>query len=196
MSQRRKHIIGLAHLLTGIWLAMPVFAEEATGIRELTPEELEQYEFEIDETPAKVSDLSLGQRYVLSSQRDEINDLIARRLGVLGLKGDTSDLETLQEIVDRDLIKNTEVREWQGLGIVFGDILVNEYDLHWVSYEDDIGISKALRWEETENYVFPVTVFSKRVQFDEDIDIVAVYNKISAEIARFKEYERARPRFK
>ena len=61
------------------------------------------------------------------------------------------------------------------VGIVFGDILVNEFGLHWVSYEDDIGTSKALRWRETENYVFPVTLFSKRVGFNEKIDVVSVF---------------------
>ncbi len=195
MNDTRKKTVPLSILF--VWLmTLPALAEEATGIRELTPEELEQYQFEIEEDPATVSDLSIGQRYVLSSQRREINDLIARRLGVLELKGTTSDLKTLQEIIDRDLIRDTEVREWQGLGIVFGDILVNEYGLHWVSYEDDLGISKALRWKDTENYVFPVTLFSKRVQFNEDINILAVWEKLSGDIDRFKEYERTRTRFK
>ena len=186
-------------LLFACLLALPVAAsEDETGagvVQELTPEELKHYEFETDETPATVSDLSTGQRYVLSSQRDEINDLVARHLGILGLKGNVRDLETLQDIVDGKLIKSTEVREWQGLGIVFGDILVNEFDLHWVSYEDDLGISKALRWRKTENYVFPLTLFSKRIQFNEDIEVPAVYEKLAEEIRQFKEYERSRVSF-
>lgn len=172
----------------------PVFAEES-GLRELTPEELERYEFEIDETPATVTDLSLGQRYVLSTQRREIEDLVARRLGILKLKADKSDLKVLQDLVDRKAIRSSDVREWQGLGIVFGDILVSEFGLHWVSYEDDIGTSKALRWKETENYVFPVTLFSKRVGFNEKIDVVAVFDKLEADIARFKAFEEGRVSF-
>lgn len=173
---------------------LPVVAEES-GLRELTPEELERYEFEIDETPATVTDLSLGQRYVLSTQRREIEDLIARRLGILKLKADKSDLKVLQDLVDRKAIRSSDVREWQGLGIVFGDILVSEFGLHWVSYEDDIGTSKALRWRETENYVFPVTLFSKRIGFNEKVDVVAVFDKLEADIARFKAYEEERVSF-
>ncbi len=174
--------------------SLQVIAEES-GLRELTPEELERYEFEVEETPATVTDLSLGQRYVLSTQRREIEDLVARRLGILKLKGDKSDLKVLQDLVDRKAIRSTDTREWQGMGIVFGDILVNEFGLHWVSYEDDIGTSKALRWRETENYVFPVTLFSKRVGFNEKIDVLSVFAKLEEDIERFKAFEENRPVF-
>ena len=81
------------------------------------------------------------------------------------------DLSILQNIVEKKLIRQEDVRGWQGLGIVFGDVLAAEFDLHWVSYADDVGTSKALRWRKTENYVFPVTMFSKRKQFNEKIDV-------------------------
>jgi len=162
----------------------------------MTAEELERYEFDVEDTPATVKELSLGQRYSLNTQRKEIIDLIARRLGILKLKGDESDLKVLQNLVDRKAIRRDDVRGLQGLGIVFGDVLVNEFGLDWVSYEDDIGISKALRWKKTENYVFPVTMFSKRVQFKEDINIRGVFDEIGAEIERFIAYEADRPVFK
>ncbi|MBL6689699.1 MAG: DUF3806 domain-containing protein [Pseudomonadales bacterium] len=188
------HIRRLTLVFSLACLALQSVAEES-GLRELTPEELEQYEFEVEDTPATVSDLSLGQRYALSTQRREIEDLVARRLGVLKLKGDKSDLKVLQDLVDRKAIRSTDTREWQGVGIVFGDILVTEFGLHWVSYEDDIGTSKALRWRETQNFVFPVTMFSKRVQFNEKIDVLAVYSKLEKDIERFKAFEENRPVF-
>ncbi len=168
--------------------------EAPAGLPELTPEELERYQFEIDETPATVTDLSLGQRYVLSTQRREIEDLIARRLGILELKAEASDLQVLQNLVDRNAIRDSDTREWQGLGIVFGDILVNEFGLNWVSYEDELGTSKALRWRNTDNFVFPVTLFSKRKQFNERIDVLAVYEKLAADIEQFKAYEAGKVR--
>ena len=177
-------------------LALDFAAAEETGLRELTAEELENYEFDIEETPATVKELSLGQLYSLNTQRKEIMDLIARRLGILTLKGDKSDLKVLQNLVDRKAIRRDDVRGLQGLGIVFGDVLVNEYGLGWVSYEDDIGTSKALRWKKTENYVFPVTMFSKRVQFKEDIDMTGVFEELGAEVERFIAYEAAKPVFR
>ena len=171
-------------------------AAEETGLRELTSEELGNYEFDVEEIPATVKELSLGQRYSLNTQRREIIDLIARQLGILNLKGDKSDLKVLQKLVDRKAIRRDDVRGLQGLGIVFGDLLVNEYGLGWVSYEDDIGISKALRWKKTENYVFPVTLFSKRVQFKEDINMTGVFEEIGVEVERFIAYEAAKPVFR
>ncbi|MBT7878570.1 MAG: DUF3806 domain-containing protein [Gammaproteobacteria bacterium] len=171
-------------------------AAEESGLRELTSEELERYEFDVEEVPATVKELSLGQRYSLDTQRRETMDLIARRLGVLNLKGDKSDLKVLQNLVDRKAIGRGDVRGLQSLGIVFGDVLVNEFGLTWVSYEDDIGTSKALRWKKTENYVFPVTLFSKRVQFKEDINMAGVFEEIGAEVERFIAYEASKPVFK
>jgi hypothetical protein len=182
-------------ILPGL-LTFDFAAAEEPGLRELTSEELERYEFDVEEVPATVKDLSLGQRYSLDTQRTETMDLIARRLGVLNLKGDKSDLKVLQNLVDRKAIGSDDVRGLQSLGIVFGDVLVNEYGLSWVSYEDDVGTSKALRWKKTENYVFPVTLFSKRVQFKEKINMTGVFEEIGAEVEGFIAYEAARPVFK
>ncbi|MEO2181895.1 MAG: DUF3806 domain-containing protein [bacterium] len=182
-------------ILLGL-LTFDFAAAEESGLRELTSEELERYEFDVEEVPATVKELSLGQRYSLDTQRRETMDLIARRLGILNLKGDKSDLKVLQNLVDRKAIGRDDVRGLQSLGIVFGDVLVNEYGLGWVSYTDDIGTSKALRWKKTENYVFPVTLFSKRVQFKENINMTGVFEEIGAEVERFIAYEAARSVFK
>ena len=63
---------------------------------------------------------------------------------------------------------------------------MREFGLHWVSYEDELGSSKALRWRKTDNFIFPVTVFSKRIQFKEKIDVAAIYEDIETEVQRFK----------
>ncbi|MCB1677020.1 MAG: DUF3806 domain-containing protein, partial [Halioglobus sp.] len=64
-----------------------------------------------------------------------------------------------------------------------------EEGLHWVSYEDELGVAKALRWRDTENYVFPVPLFSKRVYFNEEINMQQLYAELSAQIADFKRNE-------
>ena len=189
-------IVFLKNLTSIFLLFLSVFCFAAEGLVELTEEELARYQFESDETPAMVKDLSLGQRYALNAQRREVTDLISRRIGIMGLKGDVSDLKTLQSVVDRKVINLNDVRQWQSLGIVFGDVLAKEFNLHWVSYEDDLGISKVLRWRKTDNFVFPVTLFSKRIHFKEQINVVSIYDKISVDIQKFKAYENNRPVFK
>jgi len=169
--------------------------EARPGLQELTIEEIEKYQFDVQKSDATVEDLSLGQRYALGTQRRDIADLIARSLGILELKEDRTDLSVIQNLINRKVIQKDDVRTWQSLGIIFGDVLEKEFGLDWVSYEDNLGASKALRWRETENYVFPVTMFSKRVQFDERIDVQSLFNEVGADIESFKAYEQNRPAF-
>ena len=188
----------LAFLPGALALAMAgaVVAEESDeGLPVMTPEQMETFQFEpIESEPPVVMDLNVGQRAIMSQQRRSIRDLIARRLGVLSLKGDRSDLSIIQRVIDRGLIRDDEVREWQALGVVYGDVLAKEFDMHWVSYEDEQGASKALRWRDTSNFLFPVTMFSKRVYFDEDIDAEALTAELAETVTRFKRFESLKPR--
>ena len=154
---------------------------------QITPEELENYEFEIEETPFEVSSPSIGQRYIFDRSRRTVRDLLARTIGSTRLTEDESDLGRLQVLIDRRVIRKADVETWQALGVVFGDVLVGAHGLKWVMYEDELGASKALQWRDTANFVFPVTVFSKRVQFNESIDVASIYANISADIEAFKE---------
>ncbi len=166
------------------------------GLPEMTTEELQRYEFNVEEDPAMVKDLSVGQQYILNRQRRDITDLIARHLGVLNLKGDKRDLDLLQKLLDQKVVTTDDLDRLQSIGVVFGDILVRELGLQWVSYEDEYGLSRALRWRKTENYVFPVSMFSKRAQFKEDIQFTEVFAKIEQDTEAFKEFEASKARYK
>ena len=173
--------------LPSLLIAAPADPEVLT----LTPDELAEYEFEIEkEAPAMVTPLNLGQEYILSSQRRLVKDLMARWLGILTLSQTESDLKILQSLIDQKVIAEADVRSWQALGVVFGDILVKQHQLQWISYEDEYGANKALQWEDTDNFVFPVTLFSKRVQFKQDIVMTDLYEELSQVIEGFKAYER------
>lgn len=164
-------------------------ADEAEVLT-LTPDELAEYEFEIEkQEPAIVKPLNMGQEYILSSQRQLVKDLMARRLGILRLSQAEADLKVLQSLVDKKVISLSDIRSWQALGVVFGDILVKQHKLQWVFYEDEYGANKALQWKDTDNFVFPVTLFSKRVQFKEDIVMTELYEELSLIIEGFKTYE-------
>ena len=169
--------------------------DSETGLRTLSPEEVAQYEFDIIDTETTISALSMGQRYLLRQWRQNIADLVARRLGVVQLRGDRRDLPSLQKLVDNKHIKPGDIETWQGLGIVFGDLLVQEFGLEWVSYQDERGVSKALRYRKTDNYVFPVTLFSKRVEFKEKVDLQHIYEHLAVEIAAFQAREESKINF-
>ena len=138
--------------------ACPAMAEEEAVI---TPDELENYQFQQEpvEDNYIVNELGIGQRLILDTWRKEALNLIARHIGLRSLQGNSADLAVIQQIIDRDILAEDQIREWQYLGVVFGDILVTEFDLTWVSYEDDLGVSKALRWRKLCGGEIPTILF-------------------------------------
>jgi len=56
-----------------------------------------------------------------------------------------------------------------------GDLLAQELNLHWVIYEDSVGRSRALRYKETDNYLFPMTMISRRREAGNLSPVVDIY---------------------
>lgn len=163
----------------------------------LTPEELSNYSFPDarDAPPPKVEPLTIGQQFILDAQRSDIKDLITRKVGVLYLKGNRQDIPALQRLVDGSHIADGDVKNWQSLGIVFGDMLAEELDLHWVNFEDELGQSRGLQYRNTANFVFPITMFSRRKQFRQPIDVSDMFEKVAAEVGGYADPMHRRPRF-
>lgn len=183
-------VSAVATAATSAPTSAPTSAEsEDTTVTTVTPEQVENYYFQQPKSQVEVADLTVGQRAIMSSKRRIAKDLMARRLGVVSLKGTRADLPLLQQLVDRNILRASQVEEWQAVGILFGDILKKEFSLKWVHYEDERGANKALRYRNTENYFFPVTLFSKRARFDEDIDMFEVYAKLKTEIEAVVAFE-------
>jgi hypothetical protein len=164
----------------------------------MSPEELENYQFDDqpDRAEMTVEELSLGQRFVISRHRGDVEDLISRHLGIMALRGNSTDLPILQQLVDKRVVRDDDVEIWQAMGVVIGDLMADEFDLHWVSVEDEYGVSKALQWQDTMNFVFPITLLSKRVQFGQEINIPEIYEKLRTDIESFKAYESGKPRLR
>ena len=159
---------------------------EAIDVPILSPEQLENYQFPTEpDTGYQIEALSFGQIHVMDKQREDIKTLFARRLRVLSMKGMQSDLPYFQALIDQRILRLEQTEEWQALGVVFGDLLVNEFGLQWVSYEDERGVNKALRYRKSDNFIFPVTLFSKRVKFDEEIDMRELYATLESQIREF-----------
>jgi hypothetical protein len=191
VRHRLAATICFAMLLLAMAIAPEVRAQvsaESAAVETVTPEELQYHTFpdQPEPDPPTIKELNVSQQYTMSRQRREFMALLARHLGVLSLKGSIEDLKVLQAVVDRNVIADDELYEWQTMGVVFGDLLASQFDLDWVSYEDDRGVSRALRFGKTDNFVFPVTLFSKRVRFNESIDVQAIYDALAMDIKAFK----------
>jgi len=126
---------------------------------------------------ARISDLTYVDQDYMAQQRSLIQDLAVSRLG-RQFSGDRDrDLDLLQTILDQQLVKPDQVRELQAMGVIMGDLLAAQLDMHWVIYEDREGRSRALRYGETDNYLFPITMIARRREVGNLKPVAEIYQK-------------------
>lgn len=144
----------------------------ASGSAQVTPE---------------ISELSYLDRQYMSQQRSNLEEITRRHFGT-GFNGDkTHDLQLLQRMLDQRLIRPTQTAELQAMGMVLGDLLAAELGLHWVVYEDNKGRSRALRYRDSDNYLFPVTMISRRREVGNETPVADIYQKAHDAIAPVRE---------
>ena len=137
------------------------------------------------DAPAAVGPLALGDEQYLEQQRRTVHELAALHLG-RGFTGQTArDLETLQLMLDQGVVGAEELRKLQALGVVMGDLLAEELDMHWVIYTDDTGRSRALQLGDSMNFLFPITMISRRAAAGIEVRVAEVYAKAVAEMAPY-----------
>ncbi|MBD2858306.1 DUF3806 domain-containing protein [Spongiibacter sp. KMU-158] len=127
----------------------------------------------------------LDRGYMESTQR-ELNELVQIKLGRSFGHGRDQDLQLIQEVLDRKLVRSDDMRLLQGMGIMLGDYLRKENGLKWVIYSDKIGRSRALEVPTKDQFLFPVTQISNRVRVDADVDVKAIYQRLEEDVARIK----------
>lgn len=200
MQQINRHFIAVCSLYL---LSFGVYAQEVSvtvdgaesqteltsSMRELTPEQLEQYAFPEQEDNFESRDLTAGQIEILANMRKAAKELIQRKLGILSINGTKSDLTAMQSMINRRMVRLDDVIVWQNLGVLFGDVLAREFNMIWVIYEDDLGPSKALRWRKTDNFLFPVTMLSKRAKYGEEINLKQILDELTVTVDEFKTWE-------
>jgi len=200
MQQINRHFIALCSLYLlsfGVYaqeVSVPVDGAESqteltSSMRELTPEQLEQYAFPEQEDNFESRDLTAGQIEILANMRKAAKELIQRKLGILSINGTKSDLTAMQSLINRRMVRLDDVIVWQNLGVLFGDVLAREFNMIWVIYEDDLGPSKALRWRKTDNFLFPVTMLSKRAKYGEEINLKQILDELTITVDEFKTWE-------
>lgn len=134
------------------------------------------------EAVAQVEALSPMDQARLDAQRQVVRELAALHLG-RGFSGDRArDLDTLQLLLDRGVVGQGETAQLQAMGVILGDLLAADLDMGWVVYEDREGRSRALQLGSTRNFLFPITMISRRVDVGIAVDVRALYAKARAEM--------------
>jgi hypothetical protein len=125
----------------------------------------------------RISELSYLDRQYMYQQRELLGNLLALNYGTRFSGSKDRDLALLQRLLDDKLVGNSQTRELQAMGIIMGDLLAADLGLYWVVYEDSLGRSRALRYRDTDNYLFPVTMISRRREVDNRTSVADIYHK-------------------
>ena len=88
-------------------------------------------------------------------------------------------LNLLNAILENKWIDKSETLKLQCLGITFGDALVQHLEgMEWIEYSDEYGTDPALRYHETDFFIFPQTMISKRIEDGNDVEIYSLFDTI------------------
>ncbi len=126
-----------------------------------------------------IEELNWFDKNHLSDQVEKVDDLTRTKLG-LQIHGDKRDIETLQRVIHRGLVKLDNESMQQALGAVLGNVMVNELGLEWKHYVDRYGRSRAACAPETEECLFPITMLSRRMKVGLMPDVDKVYTESTA----------------
>lgn len=130
----------------------------------------------------RIDPLSAIDRQFMTEQRAAI-EALANRLGRSLTGTSDRDLDTLQRILDGRSIPRDDALTLQAMGIVFGDLLAATLDMDWVVYRDRAGRSRALRYRDTDTFLFPVTMIERRYSAGAALDVTALFDRIVEETA-------------
>jgi len=89
-------------------------------------------------------------------------------------------LGTLRALLDAETFKPDQTYELQSMGIVFGDVFVQDMGFSWVMVEDEYGRDPAIKYQETSIILFPLTMISKRIERGEAVDVFDLYNGVAS----------------
>ena len=129
-----------------------------------------------------ISALNVGDLRRLEEQRA----VVTRYLDEDGLrKYETAPgkLGTLRALLNAEVFSLEQTYELQSMGIVLGDVFVQDMGFHWIIVEDENGRDPAIKYQDTSVILFPLTMISKRIERGETVDVFDLYNGVAA-IAR------------
>jgi hypothetical protein len=124
----------------------------------------------------RVTPLTTVDRQYMESQRQLVNELTLRAYGGRCCRR-VSELPLLQRLLDDKRVSPEQTLELQAMGIVLGDLLASELGMHWVVYEDIQGRSRALQLDESDNFLFPVTMIARRHEGGDRTPVLEIYEQ-------------------
>lgn len=130
----------------------------------------------------KIANFKDSDNYYLLLAKERINKKAQRYFGST-LKGKKNyDLKLLQRIFNYEHRNEYSKRTWQDMGVVLGETLNNEHPVKWVIYIDNLGSSRALKIRDSFDFIFPITMISRRAEAGIKVNIINIYQAAEEKI--------------
>ncbi len=123
-----------------------------------------------------LSDLNWIDQKYFDKQRSLIDELGRETFGQR-VRGNSTDLELLQRIINQGKIGIYDTHEHKALGIVLGDVYVAEQGWKWQEYQDKEGKSRGVCLPDTIHCVFPISMMTRRLRITHKIDVERIYQR-------------------
>lgn len=131
----------------------------------------------------EISPLSKQDIAALDAQRQLIRHFLSPRDLQDKYPTAVGKLGTLRALLEARRFRPEQTYELQALGVVLGDVFVQEMGFKWVMVSDEYGRDPALQYQDSPILLFPLTMIAKRIERGETVDAFALYEGI-AEQAR------------
>jgi len=130
----------------------------------------------------KISALNESDQKRLREQRAVVEKYLGNEDSKEKYKTAAGKLGTIRAIVQGDVFKPDQKYELQCLGIVLGDVFVQDMGMEWIMVEDEYGRDPAVRLPNTTIILYPMTMISKRVERGEKVDVFELYNGTASQV--------------
>ena len=123
-----------------------------------------------------IKELGWMDKSKMEQEITELSELTRSKLGT-PIRTDLSDLDTMQRLIDRNIVAQDDYETQQAMGVVLGNLILADFPntFEWKIYEDEIGRSRALCVKKTSDCLFPVTMLSRRMEVGTKPDVKKIH---------------------
>jgi hypothetical protein len=119
----------------------------------------------------KITALNESDQKLLRDQRAVVEKYLGNEDSKEKYKTAAGKLGTIRAILQSNLFKPDQKYKLQCLGIVLGDVFVQDMGMEWIMVEDEYGRAPAVRLPNTTIILYPMTMISKRIERSEKVDV-------------------------
>lgn len=123
-----------------------------------------------------IKELGWMDKNKMEKEITELSELTQTKLGT-PIRKDLSDLDTMQRLVDKNVVAQDDYETQQAMGLALGNLILADFPntFEWKIYEDEIGRSRALCVKKTSDCLFPITMLSRRMEVGSKPDVKMIH---------------------